>query len=110
MLDQRALPYPGRPNDREHAGALVSSGFCPEQEVDDRLHLHLPPEHHAAENQVRAVRLPGDARVSLQEEGELRHVAHQPLEVVERLLELLRALSGQRPARCPAPARYTCRC
>lgn len=38
-------------------------------------------------------------RVSLQEEGELRHVAHQPLEVVERLLELLRALGAQRGAR-----------
>jgi hypothetical protein len=86
MLDEGALPEPRQTDDRKHT-------VWPEQEVEDGFLLHLPAEHDLVKDQVGTVRLAADARVSLQEQGELLHGTYQHLKAMEHLLHLLHSLS-----------------
>uniref|UniRef100_A0A8R7TXB3 Uncharacterized protein n=1 Tax=Triticum urartu TaxID=4572 RepID=A0A8R7TXB3_TRIUA len=93
MLDEGALPDPGRTDDGEHAGSTLRFSLS-QQKADDLLHFLLPAEHGPLQEQVRAVGLAADARIALEEDDELLHVGDHAAEPVDHAPHLRGAVRG----------------
>jgi hypothetical protein len=59
-----------------------------QQEVDDKLCLHLATKHAVAQQDMHAIRLAVHARAARQEHDQLFHIKDHRVQIVELLLQL----------------------